>query len=90
MAQKRLSMRKIKEILRLKHESSLSNRAIARACSISKETVKEYLRRASEAGVSWPLAERLDDEGLELLLYPHAIDLGGKKRVPDWAEIHPQ
>jgi len=88
MAQKRLSMRKIKEILRLKHESGLSNRAIARACSISKETVKEYLCRASEAGVSWPLPERLDEEGLELLLYPHAIDLGGKGRVPDWAEIH--
>lgn len=88
MAQKRLSMRKIKEILRLKHESGLSNRAIARVCSISKETVKEYLCRASEAGVSWPLPERLDEEGLELLLYPHTIDLGGKKRVPDWAEIH--
>jgi DNA-binding NarL/FixJ family response regulator len=41
MAQKRLSMRKIQEILRLKHEAGLSNRAIARACSISKETVRE-------------------------------------------------
>jgi len=55
MAQKRLSMRKIQEILRLKHEAGLSNRAIARACSISKETVREYLAKAAEAGLSWPL-----------------------------------
>lgn len=41
MAKKRLSMRKIKEVLRLKHAGGLSIRAIARACSIGKETVRE-------------------------------------------------
>ncbi len=39
-------MRKIKEVLRLKHEAKLSNRAIARSCNISNKTVKRYLERA--------------------------------------------
>lgn len=88
MAQKRLSMLKIKEILRLRHEAKLSYRAIARACSVSKDTVRDYLCRASEAGLSWPLSEGLSEEGLERLLYPVEIDLGGKRTLPDWPEIH--
>ena len=35
MAQERLTMRKIAEVLRLKWECGLSNRAVARSCSIS-------------------------------------------------------
>src|SRR4030042_3709679 len=88
MAQKRLSMRKIQEILRLKHEAGLSNRAIARACSISKETVKEYLAKASEAGRSWPRGDELSQEQLESRLYPPLIQVGSRRRVPDWTEVH--
>ena len=51
MAQERLTMRKIREVLRLKWECGLSNRAIARSCSISHSTVGEYLRRAEAAGL---------------------------------------
>jgi len=58
MPRERLSMRKIKEVLRL-NQTGLSNRAIARACAIGKETVREYLRRAAEAGLGWPLPEGL-------------------------------
>ena len=39
MTQERLTMRKIAEVLRLKWECQLSNRAIARSCSISHSTV---------------------------------------------------
>ena len=48
-------MRKIKEVLRLRFELGLGQRAIARACSISQSTVHEYLNRAAAAGVVWPL-----------------------------------
>ncbi len=58
MTKKRLSMRKIKEALRLTHAGGLSTRAIARACSIGRETVREYLCRASEAGIGWPLPKQ--------------------------------
>ena len=49
MAQERLTLRKIREILRLK-DAGLSNRAIARACKISNSTVGEYFHRAEAAG----------------------------------------
>jgi len=81
-------MRKIKEILRLKWESGLSNRAIARACSIGRETVREYLERAAEAGVSWPLPEGLSEEEMEHRLFPFEIRLGRERALPDWLEVH--
>lgn len=59
MAQKRLSMRKIEEILRLKYEKKLTHRAIAQACSVSSSTVSEYITHAKAAGLSWPLPEGL-------------------------------
>jgi hypothetical protein len=62
LTQDRLTMKKIKEILRLKHEAGLSNRAIAGACKISNSTVGEYLRRAEVAGISWPLGGLGEDE----------------------------
>jgi len=88
MAQKRLSMRKIKEILRLKWGSGLSNRAIARACSIGRETVRDCLERALEAGVSWPLPEGLSEEDLEHQLFPFEVCPGGERALPDWSEVH--
>ena len=43
MPAKRLSMRKIKEVLRLKWDKGLSNRQIAMTCGIGRPTVAEYL-----------------------------------------------
>jgi DNA-binding NarL/FixJ family response regulator len=39
VAQRRVSVRKTKEILRLKFEAGLSNHKIARACGVSASTV---------------------------------------------------
>ena len=62
-------MRKIKEVLRLRFELGLGQRQIARSCSISQATVHEYLRRASAAGLSWPLTEDWNDTRLERTLF---------------------
>ena len=43
MATKRLRMRQLRAILRLKFESGLSHRAIARACSVGVGTVRSTL-----------------------------------------------
>jgi predicted DNA-binding protein (UPF0251 family) len=51
---RRLSMRMIKEVLRLRFELKMGQQEIARACSISQSTVHEYLKAATAAGVSWP------------------------------------
>jgi len=80
-------MRKIKEVLRLKWAQGLSNRRIAAVCGIGRPTVGEYLRRATEAGLSWPLPVDLDDARLERLLFPPPPDLPIEARgIPDWAQ----
>jgi transposase len=91
MAQERLSMRKIKEILRLKYDCGLSHRQIAASCQMSSSTVSEYVQRATSAGVAWPLAEGLTDEALEAKLFPAAISTqfhSVNKPLPDFARVH--
>ena len=88
MAQERLTMRKIREILRLKYEAKLSNRAIAGACKVSNSTVGEYLKRAKAAGVNWPIGEIEEDE-LYKQLFPEK-ERDPTQRVtplPNWEEI---
>ena len=55
MGAKRLQMRKLREILRLKYARRMGHRSIARACGVGVGTVSEYVRRARQAGLRWPL-----------------------------------
>jgi DNA-binding MarR family transcriptional regulator len=57
MAQIKVTMRQIQEILRLKHQNHLSVREIARSCGLPTSTVGDYLKRAEAAGIGWPLPE---------------------------------
>jgi transposase len=86
----RLSMRKIKEVLRLKFELGLANRQIARSCSVNHSTVADYLYRAKAAGLDrWPLPVDLDEAGLEVRLFPPRTTISAQTRpVPDWAAFH--
>ena len=59
MSQKRLSMRRIRELLRLKHEFGRSHREIAGALGIANSMVSDFARRAAAAGFTWPLEEGL-------------------------------
>jgi transposase len=89
MPQERLTMRKIKEVLRLKWETQLSNRAVGRACKISCSTVSEYVQRATRAELSWPLPEGLGDEELNRKLFPEtAQGWERQKPQPDWEQVH--
>lgn len=89
MPAKRLSMRKIQEILRLKYGHGLSNRDIAKSTTTSRSTVADYLLRASAAGISWPLPAGMDEEQLERLLFPSATGCIRRDRpAPDWPEVH--
>ncbi len=54
MAQKRLSMRKIRDILRLRFGCNLSYRVIARSCSASPATVYPCVQRAEAAQAGHP------------------------------------
>ena len=89
MPKERLTVRKIREVLRLKWELGLSNRAIGRACKISCSTVSEYVQRGSQAGLSWPLPEGMTREELEVQLYPNKEATRREKRpIPDWQTVH--
>jgi transposase len=85
-------MRKIKEVLRLRFELGLGQRAIARACSISQSTVHEYLKRAEAAKVPWPLPESWDEERVEKALFgEHRCTEQFPERVrPNFPTLHAQ
>jgi Sigma-70, region 4 len=70
MPGERLSMRKIREVLRLRFAQGLSQRAIGISLRLSTGAVNTYLNRARRAGLDWPLPDGLDDVQLETLLYP--------------------
>jgi len=76
-------MRKIREVLRLKHECKLKHRAISASVGISKGSVSDYLKRAVEAGLSWEQASELDDAQVEQLLFK----LPGRNEPPGRAPI---
>src|SRR6266513_674709 len=87
-----MSMRKIKEVLRLRFELRLGQREIARACSISQGAVHNYLKSAAAAGIAWPLPEGWDEQRVEQALF------GGQQVVkrlpervrPDFPVLHAQ
>jgi DNA-binding transcriptional regulator LsrR (DeoR family) len=62
-------MRKLRDVLRLKYEAGLPQRAIAQACGLGLGTVTTYLQRATAAGLTWPLPDDLDDAALEARLF---------------------
>src|SRR3954471_13599762 len=89
MPAERVSMRQIREVLRLRFASELPQRAIAKSLGLSQGAVSGYLSRARAAGVSWPLAEDLDEVQLEALLFPPPPTIAADQRpMPDWAWVH--
>src|SRR5258706_11467366 len=85
-------MRKIREVLRLRFELRLGQRAIARACSISQSTVHEYLNRAAAAGVVWPLGEEWDEQRVEQALFGErqVVKRLPEQVLPDFPVLHSQ
>ncbi len=88
MPRKRLSMRKIREVLRLLWDQRRSVREVAVSCDLARSTVKEYERRALDAGLSWPLPD-VDDGALEERLFAPAAAPAAAEVVPlpDWDEV---
>ena len=90
MPAERVSMRRVREILRLKHECGATERAIARSIGIARSTVALTVERAAAAKLSWPLPATLTDRVLEAMLYASAGALQGlrRKAEPDWTHVH--
>ncbi len=89
MPNERLTMRKIKEVLRLKYENALSDSKIANSCCIARSTVADYISKAKRAGITWPIPESIDETELERLLFPLPAHTDPHQRVePDWSYVH--
>lgn len=84
-------MRKIKEILRLKHDLNYSQQTIADSTGVARSTVRDYLGRAKAAGLVWPLSDDMTNEKLNDLLFPVDANKSSSNRAePDWSQIHNQ
>jgi hypothetical protein len=80
----RLSMRKIREVLRLKFDCGLTDRQIAKSIGLARSSVGEYVRRFQAAGLVWPLSSAVPDAELEACLFPTLPTVPGQRRpLPD-------
>ena len=89
MPRPHISMRKIRDELRLNLGEGLSLRDVAASLQVPFTTVGDHVRRAKAAGLGWPLPEGLDDDALEALLFSSAAPPpAAARRLPDWKKVH--
>ncbi len=53
MARKRVNVKKIREIIRFRENSGMSDRKIARALNISRPVVAQYIRDFASTGLTY-------------------------------------
>ncbi len=84
-----ISMRKVREILRLGLTREWSDREIARSLCVSHATVARYIALAEKAVLTYDKVHEMDDAGLLMLLEKGKAPI--RKRSypePDWNHIH--
>lgn len=87
----RMSMRKLKEVLRLKWACGLTHRQISRAIGISVGAVSKFAAQASQAGLDWAAAEAMSDDELDARLRPAATNAAAtttRRIEPDYTALH--
>ena len=87
MATRRLTMRKVRDILRMKWALKMSHRDIARSLSVSPSSVSETLKRASYAELDWQQVYELSESELEARLYGVPTPRGQKRPLPDFVQL---
>ncbi len=88
MANNRLFMRKLIEVLRLYFEHNCFKREIAQNVGATPTKVTDYLSRAKVAGLSHPLPLKLDESAINLLLFTPSGHAAVRRPPPDWAAVH--
>lgn len=88
-----ISMKKLRETLRLKFESNLSHRTIGKALSISPGTVSYYVRALRDTGLSYDSITSLSDPELVNKLLPYCRQRQVKPDKwcypePNYTEVH--
>src|SRR5262245_21822834 len=89
MPRMRVSMRKIREVLRLTHELRLSVREVSNATGVGKTTVGEFVARAKVIGITWPIPSEISDAELERRLFtPAGFHERARRPTPNWSKVH--
>jgi transposase len=90
MPAERVTMRRVREILRHRFEHKLGHKAISQRVGAAPSTVRETLRRTAASELRWPLGDEISDAVLEAALYGAPGKKTGHRRCPepDWAVIH--
>ena len=88
MPRPHISMRKIRDVLRLRFGEGLSLRQVSASLGIPVTTVSDHVKRATAAGLGWPLPDDLDDDALDARLFASAGPAVGPRPLPDWHKIH--
>jgi transposase len=89
MSSKAITMRKIKEVLRLRFECKLSFDEISRALKISKGVAAKYVYLAQKQHLGWPQIAPLDEVQLQNLLLPTKAQTRTTDYVPpNFALVH--
>ena len=92
MAQEKVGMNKLREILRLKYEHGLGNRQIAISCRTTHRTVAKYWELSIQNGIDWEKDKMLDDTELAKKVLGAEMqkprNIRHSKVVPDWSYIH--
>ena len=90
MPAERVTMRRVREILKYRFEEELGYKAISYRVGVVPSTVRETLKRVAAAELSWPLPDDMSDGALEAALYREAGKKSGFRRCPepDWPKLH--
>ncbi len=87
MPARKISMRKLKEVLRLTLQARLPYEQIASALGLSKGVISKYVKLAGAVGLDWPAIAGLDEQALERqLLGPPSGPVAFAQ--PDYGQIH--
>ena len=82
-------MLRIREVLRLKVESRLTERQISDFTGMSKGTVGGYLKRALASGLGWEEARGMEDDAVEARLFRMVGKCEPPSRTPiDFPWVH--
>ncbi len=78
MARKRIGMKKIREVIRLKSTTAMSDRQIARALNISRPVVAKYWQGFQVSGLLFEQIEEMADSSLLRMIEKPKIENSSK------------
>lgn len=88
VSRQRVSMRKIRSVLRYHFGEDYSIRKTARYSLLSFSMARDYVLRAKQAGLGWPLPEGMTDAELSSRLFLDSTVSNPRHPAPDWEVIH--